>query len=292
MSDLGPLGLTGRSGWQLGVRHATGYRYDGEVTASYNEVRLSPVTTSRQTALDARIEVSPATRLTRYHDYWGTLVHAFDLHVAHRDLVVTGRSVVETSGRPDPGPALRWSDLDSVADRRCEFLLPSPFVPDDPELAELAAELRGANPDPRAAVAVALATVADRLVYERGSTTVSTTAPEAWHRRRGVCQDFAHVSLGVLRAMGVPARYVSGYLHPDPDAEPGQEVSGESHAWLEAWLGGWEALDPTGSDMVVAQRHVVVAWGRDYSDVPPLKGIFSGASSPAPLVTVELVRMA
>ena len=291
MSDYSPH-LSARSGWQLGIRHVTGYRYDGEVTASYNEVRLSPVTTARQTALDARIEVAPAARLTRYTDYWGTLVHAFDLHVAHHDLVVTGRSVVETSARPGPGPRLGWSDLDVVADRWCEYLLPSPFVPDDPELAELAARLRAGHDDPRAAVFDALATVAGRLVYERGSTTVSTTAPEAWHRRRGVCQDFAHVSLGVLRAMGVPARYVSGYLHPDPDAEPGQEVRGESHAWLEAWLGGWEALDPTGSDMVVAERHVVVAWGRDYGDVPPLKGIFSGASSPAPMVTVDLVRMA
>jgi transglutaminase-like putative cysteine protease len=280
-----------RPGWQLGIRHSTGYRYDGEVIASYNEVRLSPHTTRRQVALDVRIHVDPPGHLTSYHDYWGTLVHAFDLQVPHRQLVVTGQSVVETSGPPDPGPSVRWADLAPTADRWCEYLLPSRFVLPDQELGALAAELAGRAPDPRAATHQAVSVVHDALTYERGFTTVSTTAPEAWRRRRGVCQDFAHITIGVLRAMGIPARYVSGYLHPNPDAERGDEVSGDSHAWVEAWLGRWEAFDPTGSE-TVAERHVVVAVGRDYGDVPPLKGIFTGASSPAPVVTVELVRMA
>jgi transglutaminase-like putative cysteine protease len=279
-----------RPGWQLGIRHVTGYRYDGEVIASYNEVRLSPPTTERQVAHDVRVEVDPPARLTRYEDYWGTVVHAFDLQVTHRALVVTGQSLVETSGPPEPGPPVDWEALAPAAERWCEYLLPSPFVPADPELAELAAELARARGGPRVAVRRAVEAVQGRLLYERGYTTASTTAPEAWHRRRGVCQDFAHVTLGVLRAMGIPARYVSGYLHPAPDARPGDEVRGESHAWLEVWLGRWEALDPTG-DEAVAERHVVVARGRDYGDVPPLKGVFTGASSPAPVVTVDLVRM-
>jgi transglutaminase-like putative cysteine protease len=280
-----------RPGWQLGIRHSTGYRYDGEVITSYNEVRLSPHTTDRQVALDVRIEVEPPARLTRYYDYWGTLVHSFDLHVPHRELLVAGRSVVETSGEPEPGPAVAWSAIDDVGERWCEYLLSSPFVPADPELGELAAELAGRAADPRVAVRRAVEAIQGRLLYERGFTTASTTAPEAWRRRRGVCQDFAHVSIAVLRSMGIPARYVSGYLHPSADAEQGDEVLGESHAWFEAWLGDWEPFDPTGTD-AVAERHVVVARGRDYGDVPPLKGVFTGASSPAPVVTVELVRMA
>jgi len=281
-----------RTGWQLRIAHTTAYRYDGEVGASYNEVRLSPMTTGRQIALDARVEVAPAARLARYHDYWGTLVHAFDLHQAHRELVVTGRSVVETSGPPDPVPEVGWDDIDEAEELLCELLLPSPFVPLDDDLATTALGWREAEADPRRAVDLAIEAVQAQLVYERGWTNVSTTAPEAWRRQRGVCQDFAHVSLSLLRAMGVPARYVSGYLHPSEGATVGEVVQGESHAWVEAWLGRWVAIDPTGTDTRVAERHVVVARGRDYGDVPPLKGIFSGAFSPAPTVTVELTRMA
>ncbi len=121
---------------------------------------------------------------------------------------------------------------------------------------------------------------------------MSTTAPEAWARGQGVCQDFAHVTLAVLRGMGVPARYVSGYVHPMLDAEIGETVKGESHAWVEAWLGAWEPIDATSDDPAVGERHVMVARGRDYGDVTPLKGVFTGAESPAPVVTVELARTA
>jgi transglutaminase-like putative cysteine protease len=123
------------------------------------------------------------------------------------------------------------------------------------------------------------------------STGVQTGAQEAFDKCQGVCQDIAHLTVALLRETGVPARYVSGYLFPKPDAEPGEEVTGQSHAWVEYWTGEWAACDPT-NDTGVGQRHVVVAAGRDYADVPPLKGIYHGAPSRTMEVTVALTRLA
>jgi transglutaminase-like putative cysteine protease len=280
--------------WRFGIEHRTRFRYEGPVAVSYNEARLTPQTTPTQLTLDARVDVEPPAHVTRYWDYWGTLVHAFDVHEPHTEMVVTSRSVVErvhepASPRTDPD----WDVLDATAirDRFCELLAPSPWVPDDAELAAVGARVRAGARSPRRAVEDAVVWVRDQLEYRAGTTTVSTSAVEAWHSGRGVCQDFVHLSLAVLRAAGVPARYVSGYLHPDPDAEVGVRAVGESHAWVETWTGDWWPIDPTNpSD--VALRHVVVAYGRDYGDVAPLKGIYSGGPSAGSEVTVEVTRIA
>jgi transglutaminase-like putative cysteine protease len=124
-----------------------------------------------------------------------------------------------------------------------------------------------------------------------GATGVRTNAQEAWDQGQGVCQDLAHVTVALLRAAGLPARYVSGYLHADPSAQPGETAVGESHAWVEYWTGSWHACDPT-TNAPVRERHVVVARGRDYADIPPLKGICHGAPASALTVTVEVTRLA
>jgi transglutaminase-like putative cysteine protease len=124
-----------------------------------------------------------------------------------------------------------------------------------------------------------------------GTTGVQTGAQEAFDQGQGVCQDIAHLAVSLLREAGLPARYVSGYLFPNPDAAPGDEVTGQSHAWVEYWTGEWVACDPTNDDSV-GPRHVVVAAGRDYADVPPLKGIYQGAPSRTMAVTVTLTRLA
>jgi transglutaminase-like putative cysteine protease len=129
------------------------------------------------------------------------------------------------------------------------------------------------------------------MEYEKGSTTVTTTAPEALRAGSGVCQDFAHLGLALVRSLGVPARYTSGYLHPSDDAVIGEKTAGESHAWIEAWLGEWTPFDPTSGE-AVGPRHVVVAHGRDYGDVPPLKGVYHGGAADALDVSVELTRLA
>jgi transglutaminase-like putative cysteine protease len=281
--------------WRLAIEHCTEFRYAGPVDASYNEARLSPQSTARQYALDARVEVDAPAHVTRYWDYWGTLVHGFDVHTPHTELTVRARSVVETAVGllSEPLPPVTWSTVeeDEVRDRWCEFLMPSRFVPADPIFSQVGATIRSEAASPAEAVDAATAWVRDRLQYEPGVTTVSTSAVEALDRGRGVCQDFVHLSLGTLRAAGVPARYVSGYLHPDPAAEVGDTARGESHAWIEAWLGDWSAADPTNGSAVDA-RHVTVARGRDYGDVAPLKGIYSGGPAAESTVTVDLTRLA
>jgi len=281
--------------WRMAVRHVTGYRYTKDVAASYNEARLTPLSTNNQLTIDARLDVEPPTRLFRYWDYWGTMVHAFDLHVPHRELVVTATSVVETPvahASVDPA-ACGWEAVESprTHERQYEYLVPSRFVPLTAEVAAVAAELRRDASTPADGVAHAVTWVNSRLTYDRGSTTVSTSALEAWRAGRGVCQDFVHLTLAVLRSMGIPARYASGYFHPEPDAALDQTVVAESHAWAEAWLGDWYPVDPT-NGVPVGQRHVLIGRGRDYADVTPLKGVYSGAPAATPTVTVEITRQA
>jgi transglutaminase-like putative cysteine protease len=280
-----------RVSWRIDITHTTGYRYAHEVSASYNEARLTPQSTHEQVTIGARIDVDPPARAFRYWDYWGTLVHAFDVHVPHTELVVTATSTVDTAGTAPGRAALEWCDLGSpaVRDRFYEYLVPHGAVVADAELATVAAELRGATPVE--GVTSVASWVRDNLLYEKGQTTVSTSAAEAWRAGHGVCQDFVHLSLALLRTMGVPARYVSGYLHPEAEAALGEAVVGESHAWVEAWLGDWHPFDPTNGDPV-GERHVLVGRGRDYGDVAPLKGIYTGAPAATPTVTVELTRRA
>ena len=131
----------------------------------------------------------------------------------------------------------------------------------------------------------------EQMEYLTGSPNVKTNAMQPWTSGKGGCQDISHVSVGLLRALGLPARYVSGYLHPRPSAGIGAAVTGESHAWVEWWDGGWSGYDPTNS-ADIGPRHVTLARGRDYSDVPPLKAIFSGPRSEGATVTVEVPRLA
>ena len=192
--------------------------------------------------------VTPSAVAFRYWDYWGTLVHAFDIHVPHIELQVTGTSVVETSGRPDPpDEVVSWTDLGrgpTLRDRFAELLAPTPHVPIDDDV-RAAAEPFLREATPAAACEAAVEWVKGSLRYQKGTTDVSTPAPDVLRQGSGVCQDFAHVTLAILRAAGIPARYVSGYLHPQKDAELGVAMVGESHAWVEAWTGEWQAFDPT-----------------------------------------------
>jgi transglutaminase-like putative cysteine protease len=279
--------------WRIGIRHVTGYEYERPVTSSYNEARITPISNDRQLVLESEVDVSPPAAVYRYWDWWGTLVHSFDLQEPHDELVVTGTSVVETSGPPDP-PTSRvgWDDLGTAAvkDRFSELLCASRYVPLAGGVAEAASAL---DPflDPLGTCEAIVSTVRERLRYERGTTTVSTTAADALEIGSGVCQDFTHVALALMRSRGIPARYVSGYLHPSARAEPGEVLAGQSHAWVEAWVGDWLPFDPTNGSPV-GERHVVVGRARDYSDLAPLNGIFHGGPAKALGVTVELTRLA
>jgi transglutaminase-like putative cysteine protease len=279
-------------GWRIRVVHNTGYSYESPVRESYNEVRLTPRSDNRQNVIVSRIETSPPTRSYRYSDYWGTTVTSFDLHAPHTQLAVTATSVVETAEPVVPARGATWDRLagDAVKDRFTEMLEFTAYVGRDRELARTAKALRRGK-EPVEAVLAASRWVHDHLAYQPGTTGVHTSAVEAWQTEMGVCQDFAHLTLLLLREMGVPARYVSGYLLPKVDAEVQQTVRGESHAWIEAWTGGWWGYDPT-NDVEIGHRHVRVAVGRDYADVPPLKGIYSGGTAAALDVTVDMTRLA
>lgn len=281
-------------GSRMSIRHVSEFRYPTPVASSYNEARLTPQTTLSQTTVDSRVSVEPAAHVARYWDYWGTLVHAIDVHVPHTEMVLTGTSVVELGQSVEPGsPDVGWDVVESaeVRDLQCEYLTSSGWVPQDPDLSEVGAGIRAAAVAPREAVQAVTEWVRSQLEYEAGITTVSTSAVEAWRNGRGVCQDFVHLSIAVLRAAGVPARYVSGYLHPHRQPEVGVTTMGQSHAWVEAWVGDWLGVDPTNA-VDIAERHVLVARGRDYGDVAPVKGIYSGVACQELDVTVELTRLA
>jgi transglutaminase-like putative cysteine protease len=277
--------------WRIAIRHTTTSQYAGEVSASYNEARLTPMRSPYQVLIESRVDVAPGASLRQYRDYFGTTVHSFDVHVPHTELHVIGSSVVSTSSI-EPITGASWTDLQD--EQRCdelyEFLVSTPLTEPDEDLQVLAVEIRAASPTPLEAVQSAIAHVREHMVYERGHTNAATPGIEAWARARGVCQDFAHVTVALLRAMGVPARYVSGYLHPDEEGAIGVVVSAESHAWIDAWLGAWAPFDPT-NDRAVGERHVVVAHGRDYGDVAPLRGVYTGAAVTAQDVAVEMTRL-
>lgn len=275
--------------WRLKIQHVSGYSYQSPVGSSYNEARITPLSTLTQTTIDSRVDIEPEARPYRYWDYWGTLVHAFDIQVAHSKLVVTGRSVVETNPPSPPESLAAWSDLEERRDSLWEYLASTEYVPSTPEFSQLAEQFRVATSPARAASELA-DWVGSTMGYAPGTTQVSTSALEALSAKQGVCQDFAHVFIGVARALGIPARYVSGYLHPSQDPEMGETVKGQSHAWVEAWVGAWVAFDPTNGE-TPGLRHVNVARGRDYRDVSPLRGIYSGGSAHALEVEVSLTRV-
>jgi transglutaminase-like putative cysteine protease len=287
--------------YRVRIEHVSRYRYAAVVHSSYNETRLTPLTTPWQLVLDSNVSVLPAAPIYGYVDYWGSVVQAFDLPTPHHEMVITARSVVETfpfgssaslatplpgfesnaSGSTQPG----WDELadPETRDRFTEYLAPTAQVSQDERIDGVAAELSESGRGrvaPIEAAQRAVNWVHEQLTYLPGTTGVHTSAVEAWEGGAGVCQDFAHLTLSVLRAMGIPARYCSGYAHPHG-----------SHAWIEYWAGDWFPVDPTAGQSV-GEHHVLVARGRDYSDVPPVKGVFHGGPTAGLDVSVALTRLA
>jgi transglutaminase-like putative cysteine protease len=269
------------------IVHVTEFRYDGAVTESYNEVRLRPMQDDRQSCLSFRLDTAPQSRVGSHADYFGNFVHRFNVLAEHRRLRVEADSVVLVQA-PDPfptgGPKLgELPDLAPEMDEHYELLAATQYVPHFPQLREVV-EQAERNSDGTVA---SFARLASDLVnvgfrYEKGATHVHSSIADVVATRAGVCQDFAHVLLAVLRMRGLPGRYVSGYMIPRRTAEAGashEEVVGgqASHAWVEVFLPtfGWFGLDPTlGQD--IGLQHVRLAYGRDYGDVAPVRGVYKG----------------
>ncbi|AUZ87164.1 transglutaminase family protein [Arthrobacter agilis] len=281
---------------RLLIEHRTGYDYLRRVSLSYNEARMTPLTDPQQVVLESTLKVNPSSAaVATYRDYWGTRVTSFDVHVPHEHLEVTAVSTVEVSRServPGEDEILSWEHLaaPSLTDDFSDWLSQTPLSePGEEVRKQVAAVTEGLNP--HAAAHAVFDWLRAEMDYVQGATGVQTNARDAWAERKGVCQDLAHVAIGALRSLGVPARYISGYLHPRRSAGVGETVAGQSHAWVEWYDGEWRGWDPTNSGPV-SDFHVSVARGRDYRDVSPLKGILSGGGGSTLNVRVAITRVA
>jgi len=280
---------------RLRIRHSTGFHYGGDVTASYNEARMLPVSSDGQLVITSSLDISPVNAHHNYVDYWGTRVASFEILTPHRELAITANSIVEVRPRPTVVDPITWDvlrELVSGSTATVEQLSPTRFTRAPADVVEIASRIAARHADPSAAAREICVAIGDAVEYVQGVTGVHSSAEDAWVQRKGVCQDIAHLAIGALRSVGIPARYVSGYLHPREGAEVGETVTGESHAWVE-WFAGsaWVGFDPT-NGIDIASRHVLVGRGRDYNDVPPLRGIYAGPFASTLFVTVEITREA
>ncbi|MFT3942293.1 MAG: transglutaminase family protein [Ancrocorticia sp.] len=279
---------------RLKIVHVTELKYAEAATASYNEVRMLPRTRDGQFVMRADLDVTPSSAKHTYEDFWGTLVSSFEVLTPHEELRIRATSVVDVRPLPVDSVEYSWDQLATELPCSLELtdaLAQTDATEADGEMILLAVQAKDCGDDVDATARSICRQVGEAMEYRRGVTGVNSTARDAWAARSGVCQDIAHVTLGVLREAGIPARYVSGYLHPRKDAAVGEAVTGESHAWVEWYAGKWRSYDPTNL-IEIGDRHVYVGHGRDYSDVAPLRGVYAGKSGSELSVRVELTRLA
>lgn len=282
------------------VVHVTEYLYVDPVATSHHLLHLTPRETERQVSRREELSISPvpASRAERV-DYFGNRTTYFEMQSSHRELTVESRREVELLALPPPasdGPP--WETVRDLVRRpqdaetldACEMTYCSPFVRWSAEVARYAAPSFPAGRPLLDAVADLTHRIHEDLTYDPAATVVSTPVDEVLRLRRGVCQDFTHLELACLRAMGLPARYVSGYLVTMPaPGKPRLVGADASHAWLAVYCPGegWIPTDPT-NDVVPDQRHITIAWGRDFGDVTPMRGVIVGGSRHELRVSVDV----
>jgi transglutaminase-like putative cysteine protease len=268
------------------VIHTTRYIYQAPVTHGLNEVRLTPRRFPGHDVRETTIRIDPEPAFIHYReDYYGNEVVSFEVFERHDRLEATAESIVEVlPDRAKLQPSVSWEETrDLVADQSdaaflqaSEFTYNSPFVPPVPQLREYALQVFA----PGRSLLEAAKELSHRInvdfKYLPKSTSIDIPLADVVRHRRGVCQDFAHVMIGALRSLRLPARYISGYVRPGPKVQGAQA----SHAWVSVFVpgAGWVSFDPT-NDLVVSDSHVTLAWGRDYGDVTPVKGITLGSSA-------------
>jgi transglutaminase-like putative cysteine protease len=270
------------------LHHVTEFTYDGLVSESFNEVRLRPLEDERQSCLRFRLSTQPQAPVSARLDYYGNWVHQFNVLAEHRHLRVESESVVlvQPSQRTaEVGPSLAEIDRMhlELEEEHYEYLAPTGYVPHHEPVHDMIAEgERACDGTALGFVQTACNLVHTRFRYEKGATHVNSSIQDSMSSGKGVCQDFAHVLLAIVRMRGLPGRYVSGYLIPRQTAEAGsgtEEIIGgqASHAWMEVYVPGpgWTPLDPTFGRPVGVQ-HVRIGYGRDYGDVAPVRGVYKG----------------
>lgn len=277
------------------LRHVTRFRYTAPIRESVMEVRKKPLSEGFQRCLQFGLRLTPGARPKSYQDHMGNTVHHFNIPQPHQELVVLAESQVfleEPPPFPLALPTEAWDHVDFLATRDLEaweFVAPSRFTESTPLLEALADELGAVRrDDPFTVVQQVNERLYDCFEYRPRSTRVDSPIDEALKARAGVCQDFAHIMLALLRRLGIPSRYVSGYLyHRREDGDRSEEDA--SHAWVEAFLPGlgWVGFDPT-NRLLARERHIRAAVGRDYADVPPTKGVFKGEAHHELSVAVQV----
>lgn len=264
----------------ISIDYETRFSYAEPVRESQNIVRACPTTEPGQSLVRYRLETDPTSRVLHHIDAWGTRNDTFGVREPHSALTIRARAQVTTGERPDPPADLAVPIDDEYHTANGVMIRPTRHTRWNDEMAEAARELAdGAERPLEIALAVRDA-VADRFDYRPGVTHVGIDVDAVWAAGAGVCQDFAHVSIALLRSLGLAARYVSGYLFAADPIHPGAgsaPIETQTHAWVEAALPGWGwwPIDPSNGG-AVGERHVVIGRGRDYDDVCPIRGVYFG----------------
>jgi transglutaminase-like putative cysteine protease len=264
------------------IRHKTRFRYSAPVSESFLEVRMQPRSEGAQRCIEFKLSTTPSAHVLSYRDYLGNIVHHFDIPAQHKQLTVTAEALVEFSPPPVLPIALdaaEWEAIDQLAHSAeiYDFLTPSRFAKPTPLLHKLAREIEAhRRDDPLSLLRQINGAIYEIFDYAPQSTRVDSPIDEALQARKGVCQDFAHIMTTLVREVGIPCRYVSGYLfHGGQNRDRSSEDA--THAWVEALLPslGWVGFDPT-NNLLAGSRHIRAAVGRDYADVPPTRGGYRG----------------
>ena len=265
------------------IRHVTRFRYSAPISESVMEVRMQPRTEGLQRCHKHNLSLSPRrARLSAYRDYFGNTVYHFDVPGQHSQLTITAESLVELSDTPSLPLALgdnAWTEIDNMvaADGYWDMLKPSNLTQPGESLEALAVTLNvERRADPLTLLRELNRSIYDYFDYAPQTTAVDSPIDDALRLRKGVCQDFAHVMIALVRRLGIPCRYVSGYLFHRAE-ENDRSAADATHAWVEALLPelGWVGFDPT-NNLIVSNRHICIGVGRDYGDVPPTRGVFKG----------------
>lgn len=276
------------------IRHLTKFQYAEPVSESVMEMRMHPRSDSNQRCLTFTLSVSPRCRVFSYRDHLGNNIHHFDIPGKHSQLVIVAESLVEQQPLPTIPFFLApdaWRELDQIVSEGdyWEMLLPSEFATQSPALIELARELQVTRRDDPLMLLHELNTrVYEWFEYVPKSTRADSPIDEAIVSRKGVCQDFAHIMISLVRGLGIPCRYVSGYVHRRSQ-DHDRSTPDATHAWVEALLPqlGWVGFDPTNC-LIASDRHIRAALGRDYADVPPTKGVYRGRTDSELYVAVRV----
>ena len=276
------------------IRHVTRHRYETAVAESVMEVRKCPLSAGNQRCLNFTLTVSPNATVFSYEEAVGNTVHHFDVPQPHRQMSVTAEALVEVkqfAALPDSLPKDSWETLkaETAGFEFLDFLLPSPLIRPSRLLGEFYEQVGPRHEeDPLNFLRRLQNEIATRFEYVPLSTQVDSPIDIALDSKEGVCQDFAHIMVGMARLAEIPARYVSGYLHHRPDLSD-RSTRDASHAWMEAYLPGlgWVGFDPT-NNILAQERHIRICLGRDYRDVPPTRGVYRGQPASELSVAVQV----